>query len=340
MTLQQTLNANASRSKELFEKLEQTSDQAIKTRENLFEELSRELDLHLEMEQRDLLPALRKNDETRDLATAAAKSNREIRSRLDELGAMAKGDKDFHPRLVELRKLFQQQLRDERKELVPAVRQNLSDKQIEAVEDKIEARLTQAEEDERARADQLRDQVRREREQARDDDKAAASRKRAATEVAEATRRSARQAARSASDAVRDGTRAVEETGQRVAENVSDTARRLRAEAADTVETYRDTARERGLDVRAVAEAVRTLNGVGRDLRAVMFSSLRRSGRDSLETARRLLREPRQFGEVQRDYAAAATRNAMESTQEMLDILRRASSNARKPVDQRLRQAG
>jgi hypothetical protein len=147
MTLQQTLQANTGKTKELFDQLQDTSDQAVKKRENLFGELARELRLHADLEQRDLIPALRKNDETKDLATEAAKTNRELRAKIDEIEALPKGDGNFQPRLAELRKLFDQQLREERRELVPAIRHNLSGKEVAAVEDKIEARLAKADEE-------------------------------------------------------------------------------------------------------------------------------------------------------------------------------------------------
>jgi hypothetical protein len=333
MTLQQTLQANSGKSKELFDKLQNTSDQAVKTRENLFEELSRELRLHADLEQRDLLPALRRNDETKELAADAAKLNRDVRAKIDEIEALPKGDGEFLPKLGELRKMFEEQLRDERRELVPAVRQNLSGKQVEAVNEKMEARLAQAEEEERAREEARRAEAQREREAA----KAAEATKQAAASVADAAKKNARELRKSASEAARNGARKVEETSQKVADSAASTVRRVRNDASETVATYRDTARERGRDMKAVGNALRAFAGVGGELRSVMMNSLRRSGRESLDTAKRLVREPRNFGQLQREYIAASTRNFMESTQEMLQVVRRASNDARQPVEQRLR---
>jgi hypothetical protein len=342
MTLQQTLQANTSKVKELFDKLQNTSDQAVKTRENLFEELARELRLHADLEQRDLIPALRKNDETKDLATEAAKTNRELRAKVDQIEGMPKGDAEFLPRLGELRKLFEQQVREERRELVPALRQNLSDEEVARVEEKIDARREKADEEERARAEARREEARRERERA----EALAAGKRAANVVADATKRNARELRKSAGEAVQKGVDTVEETSGKIADSVSnaaqrlrDDAKRLRDDAEESVTAYRETARERGRDVKAVANALRSFAGVGSEVRSVMMNSLKRSGRDGIETAKRLIREPRKFGEVQREYMAAATRNAMESTQEILLIVRRAANDARQPVDARLRVA-
>ena len=373
MTLQQTINASTAKARELFDKLENTSDQAVKTRENLYAELSRELHLHADIEERDLLPALRRNDETKELVPDAARLNRELRAKTDELVALPKGDASFLPRLAELRKTFQQQIGVERRELVPAARKNLSEDQVEAVERKIEARLDQAEEQQRAEAEQRREEARRQDEERKEAarrqaerNKAAAATKQAATAVADATKQNVREVRKStehavdatrqkaeevrdsAAEAVRHGAESVRETAdhavtnaahavERARDNAADRARRVREGAAETVAVYRETARERGADVKAVGSALRNFGKVGSELRSVMVNSIKRSGRDSLNMGKQLLRNPRNFGPLQREYMAAATRNLMESTNEMLAIVRSASSAGRLPVEQRLK---
>lgn len=355
MTLQQTLQANDGKTKELFDKLEDTSDQAVKTRENLFSELSRELRLHADLEQRHLFPALRNDGHNKELISEAAKVNRELRAKIDEIEALPKGDSSFRPRLAELRKLYQQQTREERRELLPAAKKALGQEEAEAVERRMEARRARAEEEQRAEAEERRDAARRDDEHA----KAVAARKRAAAEVVEAAKLNARDLRKSTGEAVQHGASSARKTSEkavasgtdalrRVRERASDAARRVREEASqaarrisdearETVTAYRETARERGADVKAVASALRDLAKAGPELRSVMLNSLKQSGRDGLESSRQLLRNPLKFGQVQRDYAAAATRNLMESTNAMLQVVRSATAASRQPVEQRLR---
>jgi Hemerythrin HHE cation binding domain len=368
MTLQQTLQANTGKTKELFDKLAQTSDQAVKTRENLFGDLARELRLHAEVEQKHVLPALRGNDKTKELAADAARTNKELRGKVDELEALPKGDAEFLPRLGELRKLFQQQLREERQELVPAVRQ-LGDEKAEAVAARIEATRERADDEQRAEAEARRAEARREAEARQ----AAESGKQAAAAVATAAKANARELGRSAAEAVDSGKQkaaeavdttrqkahdAVDATKQKAAElrdsareasdkaadgvknaavRVRAEAKRVKDEAAETVSVLRDTARERGADVKAVGSALRSFGKVGGEVRQVVVGSIKRSGRDSLEMGKQILRNPKQFGRVQRDYAAAATRNLMESANQIFGIVRSASAAARQPIEQRLR---
>lgn len=351
MTLKQTLQSNTNRTKELFDKLEETSDQATKTRENLFEELSRELRLHVELEQKHLLPALRANDKTKALATDAAKVNQEVRGKIDEIEALAKNDPSFRPRVAELRKLFQRQLRDERNELLPAIEKELSDEQAEALVKRMEAKRARHDEEQRAADEERRQEGRREA----DHDKAVAARQKAVAEVVDATKQNARDArnnaaaaveatretaaglGRSAAEAVRDGAERVRDTSEKAVNTVATAARRAKEGAEQTATAYRETARERGADVRAFGTAFRTFAQVSGELRGVFLNSVRQSSADGFEMTRKLLRRPWRAGEAQREYAAASTRNLMESAKEVLQILRAASGAARQPLDERLK---
>src|ERR687885_1224734 len=131
--------ARPSRANELFAKLAETSDGAVKTRERLFAELKTELELHISLEEQHLFPVLRRNPETKGLVADAIRDNRELRARLAELEALPKNDEAFPERLKELQKTFRQHARDEKRELLPAVQQALSEAQVQEVVDKIEA---------------------------------------------------------------------------------------------------------------------------------------------------------------------------------------------------------
>src|ERR687885_318902 len=107
--------ARPSRANELFAKLAETSDGAVKTRERLFAELKAELELHTSLEEEHLFPILRRNPETKGLVADAAKDNKELRAKLAELDALPKTDEAFPERLKELRKAFRQHARDEKR---------------------------------------------------------------------------------------------------------------------------------------------------------------------------------------------------------------------------------
>src|SRR6476661_7983010 len=150
---------------ELFAKLSETSDGAVKTRERLFAELKADLEFHTSLEEQHLFPVLRRNPETKDLVADAIRDNKELRAKVAELDGMAKNDAIFSERLSELQKVFRQHARD-RKELLPAVQLALSEEQVQGVTDKMEAGIAGAEQAKQDEAEERRAKARQEREEA------------------------------------------------------------------------------------------------------------------------------------------------------------------------------
>ena len=151
---------------ELFAKLSETSDGAVKTRERLFAELKADLEFHTSLEEQHLFPVLRRNPETKDLVADAIRDNKELRAKVAELDGMAKNDAIFSERLSELQKVFRQHARDDRKELLPAVQRALSEEQVQGVTDKMEAGIAEAEQAKQDEAEERRAKARQEREEA------------------------------------------------------------------------------------------------------------------------------------------------------------------------------
>ena len=165
-TLRQLIQTSPARVNELFAKLVDTSETAVKTREKLFAELKGELELLADLEEQYLFPVLRKHKELKDLVREALNDNKATRKLLTELDHTPKDNEEFASRVEELRRVFQQHVRDEKKEFLPAVLKALSDEEAEAVVDRIEAGKAEIEEAKRAEAEERRADARREREQA------------------------------------------------------------------------------------------------------------------------------------------------------------------------------
>src|SRR5215212_5184716 len=169
-TLRQLIQTSPARVNELFVKLVDTSEAAVKTREKIFTELKGELELLADLEEQHLFPVLRKHKELKDLVREALNDNKAIRKLLIELDHTPKDNEEFASRVAELRRVFQQHVRDEKKELLPAVLKALSDEEAEAVVDRIEAGKAEIEQArieaaERADALERRAAARREREE-------------------------------------------------------------------------------------------------------------------------------------------------------------------------------
>lgn len=139
MTIAQLIQAAPAKANELFAKLSDTTVRAVKTRERLLADLRDELHLQMELEEKHLFPALRRHAGLKGLVDDAAADNKTTRALLTELERMPTDDEGFAGKVKELRRVFQQHIRDERKELLPAIRKMLSGEEAQAVADRMEA---------------------------------------------------------------------------------------------------------------------------------------------------------------------------------------------------------
>jgi hypothetical protein len=143
---------------ELFEKLLATSDNAAKTRERLFSDLKEELDLLANLQEQYLFPVLNKHG-MQDLVQEAIQDNQETSALLGELESGPKNNGEFLSKVTELRKVFQQHIRDDKKELLPAVLKVLSDEEAEAVVEQVQDEMASVEEAKRAETKRARERV-------------------------------------------------------------------------------------------------------------------------------------------------------------------------------------
>jgi hypothetical protein len=164
-TIRQLLQTGPAKANELFAKLVDTSDGAVKTREKLLADLTAELDLLAQLEEEHLFPVLRKHKATKNLVSAALEDNKQVRVLLAELENTPKDSEEFATKVAELRKVHQQSVRDDKNELLPAILKALSDEEAQAIVDRIEAEKAEIEDARRAEAEQRRAEARREREQ-------------------------------------------------------------------------------------------------------------------------------------------------------------------------------
>jgi hypothetical protein len=256
MTITQLIQNNPSKANELFSKLADTSDGAIKTREKLFSELKDELETLTSLEEKHLFPVLRKHEETKGLVADAINDNKEVRKLLADLEKIPKTGPEFAPKLGELRKVFQQHVRDEKKELLPAVRKALSDEEVQSVVNKIEAGRAEVE------AEKKGEEKERKTEAKAGDDTAGDSRRRladAAAKMSEASAGAARapmQAAeetktpetaarvtKEAAGSAADATRKTAESAAEVAQKATDTAAQTAQRSLRVVEAGAGVAR-------------------------------------------------------------------------------------------------
>jgi gas vesicle protein len=128
---------------EFFAQILDTSHEAVELREQLLAALSQELELLVSLQEQHLFPVLEQNPETADLVRGARDDHQQTRALLNELGATPKDSDAFLAKVAELRKVFQQHIRNDKNELLPVVLKVLSEEEVEAVVEKVEEEVAE-----------------------------------------------------------------------------------------------------------------------------------------------------------------------------------------------------
>jgi iron-sulfur cluster repair protein YtfE (RIC family) len=138
MDLYQLLKQDHQKAKRLFEQLSDTSDRAVKSRERLFAQLNQELELHTEVEEQHFYPALREQEETKDLIEEALEEHNEVNELLQELDGPDKDDESWVEQLSELQENVEHHVEEEETQLFPRAQKVLKKEQADEIAAAIE----------------------------------------------------------------------------------------------------------------------------------------------------------------------------------------------------------
>lgn len=122
----------------ILEKLEGTTERALKTREELFTQLKSELDVHAAIEESIFYPVLEKADESRDITLEAFEEHRLVKQLLGELEAEAKDDETWTAKFTVLKEQIEHHVEEEEGELFKKARKVLSEEEIDELGTRME----------------------------------------------------------------------------------------------------------------------------------------------------------------------------------------------------------
>ena len=123
----------------IFEKLEETTERAVKTREELFGKLKEELDIHAHIEETILYPVLRREAETREITLEGLEEHHVMKVLLRELNAMQVGSEQWAAKLKVLKENVEHHVEEEEGEMFVEARKILSKDQVEEIGAQLEA---------------------------------------------------------------------------------------------------------------------------------------------------------------------------------------------------------
>ena len=124
----------------IMDKIEETTERAVKGREELFTQLKTELDIHAEIEEKILYPVLEKAEETHDISLEAYEEHRIVKQLLSELEAEPKDAEEWTAKFTVLKENVEHHVEEEEGEMFKKARRVLSQEEI----DELGARLEEA----------------------------------------------------------------------------------------------------------------------------------------------------------------------------------------------------
>ena len=122
----------------ILEKLEETTERALKTREDLFAQLKNELDIHANIEETIFYPVLKKAEESRDITLEAFEEHRIVKQLLAELEASSKDDEQWTAKFTVLKENIEHHVEEEEGEMFTKARKVLSEEEIETLGTRME----------------------------------------------------------------------------------------------------------------------------------------------------------------------------------------------------------
>ena len=121
----------------ILDTLEETTERAIKGRDELFFRLKSELDLHAKIEEEIFYPALKEEEKTRDITLEAYEEHRVVKQLLAELEAEPKDTEEWTAKFTVLKENIEHHVEEEEGEMFEKARQALSEEEIQALGDRL-----------------------------------------------------------------------------------------------------------------------------------------------------------------------------------------------------------
>lgn len=122
----------------IMEKIDATTERALKTREELFTQLKTELDLHAEIEEKIFYPVLEKAKESRDITLEAFEEHRLVKQLLQELDAQDKDDETWTAKFTVLKEQVEHHVEEEEGDMFKKARSVLTKEEIEELGERME----------------------------------------------------------------------------------------------------------------------------------------------------------------------------------------------------------
>jgi hypothetical protein len=123
----------------LFKQLDDTTERAVKTREELFGKLKQELDIHARIEETIFYPAIKEAKETHEITLEAIEEHNVVKQLLSELESLPVEDETWTAKLTVLKENVEHHVEEEEGEMFKDAQKVLSAEQVEELGARMES---------------------------------------------------------------------------------------------------------------------------------------------------------------------------------------------------------
>jgi hemerythrin-like domain-containing protein len=123
----------------ILQTIEDTTERAVKGRDELFAQLKMELDLHAMIEEEIFYPALEDTEEAREITLEAYEEHRLVKQLLADLEGEPKDTEEWTAKFAVLKESIEHHVEEEEGELFKKARQALSEEEIETLGEQLQA---------------------------------------------------------------------------------------------------------------------------------------------------------------------------------------------------------
>ena len=131
--------------KKILEDLESTTERGVKTRQELFEKLSREMKIHEAIEEEILYPTLKQHAEAKDVVLEGYEEHDVVDKLMGELAELSVEDESWGAKLKVMKENIEHHIEEEEDEMFSKAREVLERDALGELGDKMAARKKELE---------------------------------------------------------------------------------------------------------------------------------------------------------------------------------------------------
>ena len=144
MDVWETIKKDHRTVEDLFKKMKETSARAVKSREQLFEKIRTEFEVHAQAEEKAVYPALKKLEGTKDRVGEAVSEHNEARKLIRAMARMDKASEEWLEKCEELEQNIQHHVEEEENEIIPAAQEEMDEEKADELLEKFKSVKQQA----------------------------------------------------------------------------------------------------------------------------------------------------------------------------------------------------